>query len=146
MNGKKKCKILKEIRRRIAEENDIAYVTSECKHQGNCLGTCPKCEAEVRSLEEQIEVRRRAGYAVALTGLALTLTAATASCVPSDDAKQDTTVASTTTDYGELGGADVLDTELMGDVPTSADPETEPPTMGDPLETEPPIMGDPFRS
>ena len=100
MNGKKKCKILKEIRRRIAEENDIAYVTSECKHQGNCLGTCPKCEAEVRYLEEQIEARRRAGYAVALTGLALTLTAATASCVPSDDAAQDTTVANTTTDYG----------------------------------------------
>ena len=130
MNGKKKCKILKEIRRRIAEENDIAFVTSECKHQGNCLGTCPKCEAEVRYLEEQIEARRRAGYAIALTGLALTVTAATASCVPSDDAAQDTTVANTTTDYGELGGADVLDTGLMGDATTSADPETEPPIMG----------------
>ena len=138
MNGKKKCKILKEIRRRIAEENDIAFVTSECKHQGNCLGTCPKCEAEVRYLEEQIEARRRAGYAVALTGLALTLTATTASCVPIDNAAQDTTVASTTTDYGELGGEP---TEIMGDIATTADPETEPPTMGDPLETEPPIMG-----
>jgi pyruvate formate lyase activating enzyme len=36
MNGKKKCKILKEIRR-IAEENDIASVASESKHQGNRL-------------------------------------------------------------------------------------------------------------
>ena len=133
MNGKKKCKILKEIRRRIAEENDIAYVTSECKHQGNCLGTCPKCEAEVRYLEEQIEARRRAGYAVALTGLALTLTATTASCVPIDNAAQDTTVASTTTDYGEWGAVEVLDTELMGETTTPADPETEPPIMGDPF-------------
>ena len=46
MNGKSKCKILKEIRKRIAEENDIAYVTSECQYQGECSGTCPKCEAE----------------------------------------------------------------------------------------------------
>ena len=130
MNGKKKCKILKEIRRRIAEENDIAFVTSECKHQGNCLGTCPKCEAEVRYLEEQIEARRRAGYAIALTGLALTVTAATASCVPSDGAEQDTTVASTTTDYGELGGDPVWELEPMGDATTSADPETQPPIMG----------------
>ena len=36
MNGKSKCKILKDIRRKIAEENDIAYVTSECKYQGDC--------------------------------------------------------------------------------------------------------------
>ena len=81
-------------------------------------------------MEEQIEARRRAGYAVALTGLALTLTAATASCVPSDDAEQDTTVASTTTDYGELGGAPVWELEPMGDATMSADPETQPPIMG----------------
>ena len=53
MNGKNKCKILKEIRKQIAAENDISYVTSECKHKGDCLGTCPKCEAEVRYLEQQ---------------------------------------------------------------------------------------------
>ena len=41
MNGKSKCKILKEIRRQIAENNDIEFVTSECKYQGDCLGTSP---------------------------------------------------------------------------------------------------------
>ena len=42
--GKEKCRILKEIRAEIAKANDIEWVTSECKHQGNCKGTCPKCE------------------------------------------------------------------------------------------------------
>ena len=45
--GKQTCKILKEIRRQIAEANDIEFITSECQYQGDCLGTCPKCEAEV---------------------------------------------------------------------------------------------------
>ena len=31
MNGKSKCKILKSIRKKIAEDNGIAYVTTECK-------------------------------------------------------------------------------------------------------------------
>ena len=44
MLGKQKCRILKEIRQRIADENDIPYVTRECSFQGNCRGTCPKCD------------------------------------------------------------------------------------------------------
>ena len=39
MNGKSKCKLLKQIRSQVARENDIAYVTSECKFQGECVGT-----------------------------------------------------------------------------------------------------------
>ena len=70
MNGKSKCKILKDIRKKIAEENDIDYVTSECKYQGECSGTCPKCEAEVRYLEEELEKRRSAGKKVVLAGVA----------------------------------------------------------------------------
>ena len=38
--GKQTCKILKEIRRQIAEANDIEFITSECQYQGDCLGTC----------------------------------------------------------------------------------------------------------
>lgn len=74
MKGKSKCKILKEIRRQIAAENDIEYVTSECKYQGDCSGTCPKCEAEVRYLEAELEKRRRAGKAIAVAGIAAALT------------------------------------------------------------------------
>ena len=32
MKGKEKCKALKEIRKQIAENNNIEYVVSECKH------------------------------------------------------------------------------------------------------------------
>ena len=68
--GKKTCKMLKEIRKEIARNNDIAYVTTECKYQGDCAGTCPKCEAEVRYLEEELEKRRSAGKKVVLAGVA----------------------------------------------------------------------------
>lgn len=67
--GKQTCKILKEIRRQIAEANDIEFVTSECRYKGDCLGTCPKCEAEVRYLEQQLRKRQLMGKAVVLAGL-----------------------------------------------------------------------------
>lgn len=67
--GKQTCKILKEIRRQIAEVNDIEFVTSECRFKGDCLGTCPKCEAEVRYLEQQLRARYMSGKAIALAGI-----------------------------------------------------------------------------
>lgn len=67
--GKQTCKILKEIRRQIAEANDIEFITSECRYKGDCLGTCPKCEAEVRYLEQQLRARSLAGKAIALAGI-----------------------------------------------------------------------------
>ncbi len=67
--GKQTCKILKEIRRQIAEANGIEFVTSECRYRGDCLGTCPKCEAEVRYIEQQLRSRHRMGKAVALAGI-----------------------------------------------------------------------------
>ena len=67
--GTQTCKILKEIRRQIAEANDIEFITSECQYQGDCLGTCPKCEAEVRYLEQQLERKRLAGKAITVLGI-----------------------------------------------------------------------------
>ena len=67
--GKQTCKILKEIRRQIADANGIEFVTSECRYKGDCLGTCPKCEAEVRYLEQQLRIRSLAGKAIALAGI-----------------------------------------------------------------------------
>lgn len=67
--GKQTCKILKEIRRQIAEANDIEFVTSECRYKGDCLGTCPKCEAEVRYLEQQLRKRQLVGKLVNLAGI-----------------------------------------------------------------------------
>lgn len=67
--GKQTCNILKEIRRHIADANGIEYVTSECRYKGDCPGTCPKCEAEVRYLEQQLRARSLAGKAVAIAGI-----------------------------------------------------------------------------
>ena len=87
--GKQTCKILKEIRRQIAEANGIEFVTSECRYKGDCLGTCPKCEAEVRYLEQQLRARSLAGKAIALAGisaasLAMLLPISTEAQAPAD--------------------------------------------------------------
>lgn len=89
MNGKSKCKILKDIRRQIAENNDISYVTTECKYQGDCSGTCPKCEAEVRYLEEELQKRQKAGKALAVAGIAAALMVSAAGCDLFDPQKTD---------------------------------------------------------
>lgn len=81
MSGKNKCKILKEIRQKIAQENDIAYVTSECKYQGNCSGTCPRCEAELQYLENELKKRQQKGIRIALTGVAAALVVSAGGCV-----------------------------------------------------------------
>lgn len=73
--GKEICRILKEIRRQIAKANDIEFVTAECRHKGDCAGTCPKCESEVVYLEEQLARRRRLGLTTRVAGLALGLAA-----------------------------------------------------------------------
>lgn len=73
--GKQVCKILKDIRIKIAQENDIEFITSECTHKGDCAGTCPKCEAEVRYLESQLARRRASGRNMRLAGISLGLAA-----------------------------------------------------------------------
>ena len=71
MRGKEKCKYLREIRKRIATENDIRLVTEECTYKGECKGTCPKCEAEVRYLESELDKRQEKGKIITLAGLSL---------------------------------------------------------------------------
>ena len=71
--GKQTCKILKEIRKQIAAENDINLVIEECTYHGDCLGTCPKCEAEVRYLERELERRQRMGKVAVVAGLSVGL-------------------------------------------------------------------------
>lgn len=86
MNGKSKCKILKEIRKEIARANNIEFVTAECKYKGECLGTCPKCEEEVRFLNSELAKLKQAGKVVAVAGLAAAVMATSVACVGADDA------------------------------------------------------------
>ena len=69
--GKSTCKVLKEVRRRVAEANNIPLQERECTHTGDCAGTCPYCESEVRYLEHELSKRRVLGKAVAVAGIAL---------------------------------------------------------------------------
>ena len=90
--GKRTCRILKEIRKQIAEANDIEYITSECQYRGECAGTCSKCEAEVLYLCEQLDARRQMGKTVMLAGLSVGMLASSlsvASCSSVSHEKQD---------------------------------------------------------
>ena len=79
-NGKKKCKILKQIRQEIAKANDIEFVTSQCTHKGDCLGTCPKCEEEVRYLEQELSRKKKSGARIAVAGIMGSIVAALPGC------------------------------------------------------------------
>lgn len=115
MKGKQRCKILKEIRRQIAQNNDIEFITSECKHQRDCLGTCPKCEAEVRYLERELEKRQRLGKAVTIAGLAVTLSASAAGCMlPADQLDGD--MLASTADSQNIADTEETDIVYDGDM------------------------------
>ena len=53
--GKDKCELLKNIRTYIAEKYGLDYLPSECKHEGDCQGTCPKCDAELIDIQQQLD-------------------------------------------------------------------------------------------
>ncbi len=73
--GKKICNQLKAVRQQIADENGIPFEVKECTHTGDCLGTCPRCEAEVRYLERELSRCLSVGKAATVAGLTLSLVA-----------------------------------------------------------------------
>ena len=150
--GKEKCRILKEIRAEIAKANDIEWVVSECKHQGNCKGTCPKCEAEVRQLEAALARREALGKAVAVAGIAAGIALSVTGCddflatggkpldgdmpvdggmlPPVETTAADTQEAYTDVEFGEypepdtvpVKGEEIEDSEIL---PTPGEPAAE---------------------
>ena len=148
--GKEKCRILKEIRAEIARANDIAWVVSECKHKGNCKGTCPKCEQEVRQLEAALARREALGKTIAVAGISAGLALTVAGCanpfatqghmekgnLPENEQATET----------ESQAESLTVETLMGDIPIPGE-ETEPidgemPEMSVPIETDDSLMGD----
>ena len=124
MNGKNKCKILKEIRREIARNNDIDFVTSDCTFQGDCTGTCPKCEAELRYLEQELGKRQRTGKVVAVAGIAAALVVTATGCKES--------IFDTTPEYaGGLIAASQEQDEDTAKILSSTPALEEEPLMGD---------------
>ena len=68
--GKSTCKLLKDIRQQIADANGISYQPKECHHKGDCAGTCPACEEEIRYLEHELKVRKGNGFGMKVAGIA----------------------------------------------------------------------------
>jgi hypothetical protein len=52
--GKDKCDFLRNIRRQVAAQYGLRYEPRECHHEGDCPGTCPVCDAELRDLQRQL--------------------------------------------------------------------------------------------
>ena len=70
MKGKSTCKLLKSIRQQIADANGISYQPKECHYEGDCAGTCPACEEEIRYLERELKVRKGNGFGMKVAGIA----------------------------------------------------------------------------
>ena len=68
--GKEVCLILKGIRQKIADANGISYQPKECQHKGDCAGTCPACEEEIRYLEGELKARKGNGFGMKVAGIA----------------------------------------------------------------------------
>ena len=120
--GKSTCKVLKEVRRKVADANGIPLQERECTHTGDCAGTCPYCESEVRYLERELSKRRALGKAVAVAGIALSAVSMTG-CASSEP------VTSTATDKScKASGRHVMETQTtMGVVPVEnvTEPNTD---------------------
>ena len=130
--GKQTFKILKEIRKQIAEENDIKLVIEECTYQGDCLGTCPKCEAEVRYLERELEKRQRMGKAAIFAGMTIGTAIIAAGCGPlaptPNGMLEDPINPITITDtirHDSVEEAFLLEGEVMAPVPDTMNIEPE---------------------
>lgn len=123
MNGKATCAILKQIRRDIAEKNDIALTIAECTHQGDCAGTCPRCEAEVKILEKALAEKKRKGLKTAVAGISAGLLAVgLSSCTPADKVGAQS-LFDKINDVFHPHAVDQLDGDLM---PPDWEPEPDP--------------------
>ena len=136
MLGKEKCRILKEIRRKIADENDIPFVTEKCTHKGNCRGTCPRCESELRYLEKQLERRTALGKTVTLAALCTGIALTASGCSPLDllNNGRDSITTAGLVPYTDPGKTPEPEIEVeTGEVDWPGD---EPELMGEPVPFE----------
>ena len=69
MNGRDKCELLNEIRQKIAQKNNIPFDFEECTFEGECEGTCPKCESELEYLENELKKKQANGEKIEIEGI-----------------------------------------------------------------------------
>ena len=69
MTGKDRCKQLKRYRNKLAQVNNIDFVSKECNFEGECPGFCPACDEEILFLEEELKKKERRGERINFKGL-----------------------------------------------------------------------------
>lgn len=114
--NKARCKQLKDIRKNMAAELGISLNQSECQNRGYCNGTCPKCQAEEKLLNDVIEKQKNKvnkwKQKTMIAGLLVATTLTVSSCTPNSNDNNNI----------ELGGEAISEeeydnnNELTGDV------------------------------
>ena len=69
MNGRQKCEIINQIRRKVADNNGIDFVIYDCTFEGECNGRCQKSDSELNYLESELEKRQNEGIRINLKGI-----------------------------------------------------------------------------
>ena len=130
------------MRRKVADANDIPLQERECTHTGDCAGTCPYCESEVRYLERELSKRRALGKAVAVAGIAMLSVAPAAAQTPeTSEAGNEPQRNTDPTIPAVPDSAKPCDTyRMMGIVPKS-DSSAADISVEELSEEEPPVLG-----
>ena len=123
-----------------------------CTHKGNCRGTCPRCEAEVRQLERALARREAMGKTVAVVGISAGLALSVTGCTTYHETTMGNMAApeesqTTQTENAVDGGmtleslAEDTDAASFG-TESATDRATEPPLPGEEPEQTEELMGE----
>lgn len=102
MNGKQICSYLKSVRREVASANGIDLEIPDCTFEGECPGTCPRCEAEVRQLERELLQRQSLSQKVAIVGVAMGLALSGMSVASAQNVSPSDSVGCEVTEVGSV--------------------------------------------
>lgn len=69
---KEKCKVLKQVRKKMADSLNIDLHQTECTYEGACSGTCPKCKQEEEMLNRALLKRTAMVASVGMLSVGLT--------------------------------------------------------------------------
>lgn len=69
MNGRQKCEMINQIRKKVADNNGIDFVIYDCTFEGECTGRCAKSDSELNYLEKELEKRQNEGLKLNLKGV-----------------------------------------------------------------------------
>ena len=69
MNGRQKCEMINQIRKKVADNNGIDFVIYDCTFEGECTGRCAKSDSELNYLEKELEKRQNEGLKLNLNGV-----------------------------------------------------------------------------